>query len=931
MSLFTRLMPFFGACYIIMSLHSVANELTPDPRIHQGRLANGLTYQLMVHPYPKKAIIMRMQIAGGSLVESEQQQGLMHLLEHMAFNGSRSVPQGDMIAQLEKLGLSFGSDTNAITEHHQTVYQFNIIEGSQDKLTTGLMLMREIGDQLTLTPEALAQEKPIVMAEIREKQSIELDNYQHQQAFLYPDSPLASRLPIGLESAVSQATVAQLRDLYQRFYTPERTTIIVVGDIDIAATERQIQQGFANWQPHPQAVLVSDDPLPTLTVQQELRADSFFDPRLPTTVTLGMLQPQDVLADGIARRHRMLNDWLIRHLLYRRLTAHLPEEDMGRRVNVALFEEFKHGLRFELSLNSAPHQWRESLTLLEQTMRQALVGGFTEQEVNRALDLIEQDIQHALAQPLSVNSFGLAEQLVDFNARGLYFLDPKQEWALFQQLKPSLTASALHEALKQRWQGEPWIYLTHSQPEEQVAKELLSVYQQSQQQPISAHQEQKLTPFAYANFGKPGKVIADQRDEQAGIRQLVFANGVRLSLRPTQFELGQAIVQLKVGFGDVALPKSEGLTTLFQRSFVLGGLAEHSYAELGQILAGQGLAVGWKLSEQGFNDAVSVRTERLRAQLGLHTAFLIAPGFRPEALHQFRQQVREHAFSRHTNAETLFWQRFAELLHPEDINYALGRDQELLKRDFSEIAPVLASAVDRGLLEVTIVGDIDESQAIQAVAETLGALERHPLPITKRPVVARLPELPASRQLSHQGAVDSTALAWIWPNLDSYSVEQAAKILLLDRVLQLLITEELRVQTGMSYSPYTFNSSAKEPSELGYIGLFALVDRQHVLSIEGKVDTLIEQLGSGQRIDADLLARAKQPLLQSIAHVSNSNGFWLEATAMGRTQPEYYQRVQQIYDHIAAADIQSVQTSAQRYLSKDKCLKVITSFGESVD
>lgn len=138
-------------------------------------------------------------------------------------------------------------------------------------------------------------------------------------------------------------------------------------------------------------------------------------------MTLGMLQPQDVLVDGIARRHRMLNDWLIRHLLYRRLTAHLPEEDMGRRVNVALFEEFKHGLRFELSLNSAPQQWRESLTLLEQTMRQALVGGFTEQEVNRALDLLEQDIQHALAQPLSVNSFGLAEQLVDFNARGLYF------------------------------------------------------------------------------------------------------------------------------------------------------------------------------------------------------------------------------------------------------------------------------------------------------------------------------------------------------------------------------------------------------------------------------------------------------------------------------------------------------------------------------
>ncbi|WP_146205784.1 MULTISPECIES: M16 family metallopeptidase [Vibrio] len=931
MSLFTRLMPFFGACYIIISLHTVANELTPDPRIHQGRLANGLTYQLMVNPYPEKAIIMRMQIAGGSLVESEQQQGLMHLLEHMAFKGSHSVPQGDMVAQLEKLGLSFGSDTNAITERHQTVYQLNITEGSQDKLATGLMLMREIGDQLTLTPQALAQEKPIVMAEIRERQSKEQESYQHQQAFLYPDSPLASRLPIGLESVVSQATEEQLRRLYQQFYTPERTTIIIVGDIDIAATERQIQQRFTSWQPHPQAIAVSEDPLPKLTVKKALRADGFFDPRLPTTVTLGILQPHNALADGIARRHQMLTDWLLSHLLYRRLTAHLPEEDMGRGVDVALFEEFKHGLRFELSLNSAPHQWRENLELLEQTMRQALVGGFTEQEVNRALDLIEQDIWHAVEQPLNVNSFGLAEQLVDYNARGLYFLDVQQEWALFQQLKPSLTPTTLHDALKQRWQGAPWIYLTHSQPEEQVAKQLLSVYLQSQQQPISTHQEQKVTPFAYANFGEPGKVISDQRDENTGIRQLGFANGVRLTLKPTQFEIGQARVQLKVGFGDVALSKIEGLATLFQRSFVLGGLAQHSYTELGQILAGQGLTVGWSLSEQGFVDTVSVRSDRLRAQLGLHTAFLTAPGFRPEALHQFRQQVREHAISRNANAETLFWERFAELLHPEDIRYALGRDKELLKRDFSEIAPVLTSAVDRGVLEVTIVGDIDESQAIQAVAETLGAVERHPLPITKRPVVASLPELPASRQLVHQGAVDSTGLAWIWPNRDSYSVEQAAQIWLLERVLQLLITEELRVQGGMSYSPYAFHFNATEPSELGHIGLFARVDRQHVLSIEGKVDTLIEQLSSGQRIDADLLARAKQPLLQSIANADNSNSFWLEIAAMSHTQPKYYQRVQQIYDHIAAADSQSVQASAQRYLSKDKCLKVITSFGESVD
>ncbi|MGC7850495.1 M16 family metallopeptidase, partial [Vibrio anguillarum] len=256
---------------LVISASSLSTELPKSHRIHEGQLENGLRYQLVHNTTPAHAVMMRMRIAGGSLVESDQEQGLMHLLEHMAFKGSDSVAEGEMIRQLERLGLSFGSDTNAVTQFNQTVYEFNIAQGDSQKVATGLWLMREIADRLKLEPKALEQEKPVVVAEWKERNSADVENYRQQLSFLYPRSPLSKRLPIGDLDVVKHASSEQLRSLYQRFYTPERTTIIVVGDLDVAQAEEQIKRLFSNWVPHRDAVPLRADHLMLPAVRTHLQ------------------------------------------------------------------------------------------------------------------------------------------------------------------------------------------------------------------------------------------------------------------------------------------------------------------------------------------------------------------------------------------------------------------------------------------------------------------------------------------------------------------------------------------------------------------------------------------------------------------------------------------------------------------------------------
>lgn len=191
-----------------------------------------------------------------------------------------------MIPTLQRLGLSFGADTNAVTEFQQTVYQFNLPSNSQDKVDTALFLMREIGSNLLLDPALIEREKAVVLAELRERSGADLENYRNQLQFLMPQTLLSKRLPVGEANSIKNATRETLLSLYQRFYTPSRTTLIVVGDIEVAAVEQKIKQQFTSWQAAPLAAKVKPQAIGTVAERQRVEAAAFsilaYRPRFPS-------------------------------------------------------------------------------------------------------------------------------------------------------------------------------------------------------------------------------------------------------------------------------------------------------------------------------------------------------------------------------------------------------------------------------------------------------------------------------------------------------------------------------------------------------------------------------------------------------------------------------------------------------------------------
>src|SRR5471030_832945 len=211
------------------------SDLAPDPAVRFGVLANGMRYAVMRNATPAGQTALRLRIGSGSLEESDAQQGLAHVLEHMSFKGSTHVRAGEMVKILQREGLAFGADTNAETEWTQTVYQFDLPRSDEASLDTGLMLMRETAGNLTLDAAALTPERGVVLSEERLRDTPQYRAEKAQIDLLAHGQRITERFPIGQVDVVAHAPVGLIADFYRANYRPDRATRIAVGDFDPAA------------------------------------------------------------------------------------------------------------------------------------------------------------------------------------------------------------------------------------------------------------------------------------------------------------------------------------------------------------------------------------------------------------------------------------------------------------------------------------------------------------------------------------------------------------------------------------------------------------------------------------------------------------------------------------------------------------------------
>ena len=898
-----------------------ATDVEPDPAVTYGTLSNGMKYAIRSNDTPDGAASFRMHMDFGSTGEAENEQGLAHFIEHMAFNGSTNVPEGEMIPLLERLGASFGADTNAYTSFEETVYMLDIPNANEEGIDTALFLMRETASELTFTPEAVDREREILVSERRVRDTAGLRNFRDLFDFRVPGTSYVTRFPIGLDSILREAPAERLRNLYQRYYRPENATLIAVGDFDVAEIEAKIKERFGSWQPTGDAGPVPE--LGTVDFDRGMEFDAFTDPTIGEGVAIYQLRPYTDPADTVSERTLNALENLAETMFDRRISriANQPDSPiLGGGFGLASDEGVAD--YSAISMSTRDGAWAEGLVIAEQELRRALEYGFTQQELDYALTQTESSYRRAAAQAGARTNGSLAMALVGQASENSFVTDPQYRYDLFQRMRPMLTLDRVNETFRAAWsEGAPLVRVTAKDMSVEAAA-VESRYTQSTQLAVAEPEPFTASAFAYDDWGGAGEVVTDTMIEDLGIRTVTFANNVRLNIKQTDFEPGRVRYSVAMDGGYFAIPDVNPIAAGLYLQFAsdTGGLGQHSADELTEVLAGKQVGTGIGASTESFTSSGITTPEDLDTQMKVSAAFLTDIGLRPEADARYNAIIDTIWGQLESQPAQVFGLRNGEQLSNSRYTRFPSRE-DLSAIDREALKATIMQAAQNGAIEIGIVGDIDPELAIAAVAQSFGALDSRNAEFTDYAAQRRIDFIDLSgddvTDYTHTGQADQALVGSIWRTRDDSDYREDIGLDMLTGVFRLKALETLREELAATYSPMVSSSSSSVFEDYGSVSMAAVIDPAQADEVHDIIVRLADELRN-EPVTDDMLLRARQPVLERIRQSRENNGFWMGVVADAQSEADRLDRVRLQEEYVNAVTPADIQRLAQSYLTPER-------------
>jgi len=425
-----------------------ASDVAPDPGYRFGKLANGMRTIVRSNATPAGAAMVRLVIETGSLDERDDQRGLAHFVEHMAFEGSTHVPEGEMVKLLQREGLAFGADTNASTSFERTVYQLDLPRADPALLDTALMLMRETASELTFAPGAVDRERGVVLSEMREGRGFALADWRDMAHFLYPHATYIQRLPIGTEQSLAKADARALTAFWRAHYRPDHATLVIVGDFPQATMNRAAAAHFADWHADPVPMPGRADPGRVEPARRD-RVDIWTDPALSERVSASRHGPWLDEPDTIANRRRALLRMIGYRVINRRFQSLARRADPPfRGAGFGTAEVFHIGRTTNLVVDTEDGKWRRGLITATAMLRQALAQGFTRAEIDEQLADVRDGLENAAAEADTRSDATLLHAALAVITDDKVPATPADALARFNAYAPTITPAQVLDALK---------------------------------------------------------------------------------------------------------------------------------------------------------------------------------------------------------------------------------------------------------------------------------------------------------------------------------------------------------------------------------------------------------------------------------------------------------------------------------------------------
>ncbi len=845
------------------------------PEVRKGTLANGLTYYVMKHQKPETRAAIWLAVNAGSVLEDDDQRGLAHFVEHMAFNGTKRFPKAAIVDYIERVGMTFGADVNAYTSFDETVYQLTVPTDNREILLKGLDIVRDWAGDVTFDPGEVEKERGVVLEEWRLGRGASARVQDKQFPIIFQGSRYGQRLPIGLPEVLKTAKRDTLYRFYKDWYRPDLMAVIAVGDFDPQVLEKEIQARFGDLanpnKPRPRIA-------PAVPHDQEAAVTIATDPEMRTT-SLTVYDKLDHRPNATKRDYRRV---LVEQLYHSMLNARLAElrEDP---VSPFIFSSSstrplaRTADAFVRSATVKEGQLEETLKVLFREITRVERHGFLASELERARKDAITRAERTLVERDKTNGRIFASEisrnfLVDEQMPGAEI-----ELGWTRELVPAITLEELNH-LAMHWGGERGRVIAVSAPASAKLpgeREVRSIARAAIDAPVVAWQDAASEKPLLAAPPAPGKVVKTTRDEAADATVWTLANGIRVVVKPTTFQ-NDTIVFTGWQLGGTSLvPDKDFLQARFADDIVAAsGAGEFDATALRKALAGRIVNVNVGLGELYAGASGQTRPADLQTALELLHLRLTSPRRDERAFARWKAQQVELERHRRESPEQQFFDALTEL----QTNHHLRR-RPVTPEMVEQIEPNRALTLwkerlaDLGGFHFIFVGNLDVDKLKPLVETYLGSLPTKGRKEKWKDIGVRYLKGKAEKTVV-AGSEPKGYVSITFSSNDKWSLDGERDARILQIGVRMRLREILREDMGGVYGVAVQGGLSREPVQRRSFTVSFGCDPDNVDKLREAMSTEIARIQK-EGLGEEYLAKTREQLRRSHEVDVKENRYWM--------------------------------------------------------
>lgn len=689
-----------------------------------GTLDNGLTYMIKEHGNPENRAGLYLHVSAGSLNETDDIRGIAHYLEHMAFNGSTNFEPTEVVSFFESMGLSFGRHQNAFTSFDQTTYILNLPDADLDTIDKGLLFFDDVAGGLTLLPEEIESERGIIQEERRTRLSPQQRVQEQLFEAIAPGSTFGYRLPIGTEETIDSVQRDDFVEFYETYYTASNMTLMVVADRDPTSIVPIIEKYFAD-----DAKVERPADLPVgVTPYTEMRAEVFTDPEL-TNSQIQIITIREPLPPITTRQdmRRELVETLASSVFNRRLQKKINEGEMDILGSAAFVGDFFGAMRVSwIQAFGRPDTWRTQMEELTREFKRAHVHGFSSREIEdarkAAIASAERFAEQEPTLPASAILSGMNQQV----ASGNTVLSAAQRLEMTREMVPTITDAEVNEWFTKLYDDEE-LMIALTIPEHldvPSESELLDMARADLSVTPEAEIEDERPDSFMASLPTPGEIIEIEKHEPTQIWSAWLNNGVRAHYRYMDKREDNATITITVAGGRIhETAETHGLTDAAALAFNRPATRRLTSTNVRDLLTGTKVSVGGGSGGDTMSISVSGNPADLETGMQLAHLLLTEPVIEQVALDQWKETQRQIIEQRKTQPIAQLQQILPQLMSPEgEVRLLPVTEDRVEAITLSDAQNWLERTLNGAPIEVSVVGDIEQDEAMDLVARYIGSL-----------------------------------------------------------------------------------------------------------------------------------------------------------------------------------------------------------------